>query len=78
MSSPQVLYVRVLARASELCGGPRQLPHRLGITELNLDSMLGGSAAVPEDVFLQAVSILSAHEVSQLGNAGKGADAHEA
>ncbi len=66
MSSSQVLRLRALLRATELCGGPEQLANYLGITAPKLHYMLTGLAVVPEDVFLLIVDLLISRNLTEL------------
>ena len=66
MSSNEALRHRALARAVELCGGAKPLADYLGVTTPALHAMLAGVVAVPEEMFLRVVDLLSARNLSEL------------
>lgn len=60
------VYARTLKRAAEIVGSDDQLAFRLKVTPSHLALWLEGAATPPMNVFLQAVDVVSAHEVSRL------------
>jgi len=65
MFSSEELRLRTLLRAAELCGGGDRLAGFLGISHTKLSFMLNGGA-VPEQVFLGCVDLLTARNVDEL------------
>lgn len=65
MFSREELRLRTLVRAAELCGGGDRLAAYLGISRTKLAFMIDGGA-VPEDLFLRCVDLLTARNVNEL------------
>lgn len=60
------VYARTLKRAAEIAGGEAALAQRLRVKPPQLARWIGGVETPPADVFLHAVDVISAHEISQL------------
>jgi DNA-binding transcriptional regulator YdaS (Cro superfamily) len=60
------VYTRALKRAAEIAGGDDALASRLKVKPASLASWLNGSVTPPAEVFLEAVDVISAHELSSL------------
>ncbi len=57
------LYTQTLRRASEIVGGINELGMKLGVSAFDIERWLLGQAAIPPDVFLRAVDIVSAQGI---------------
>lgn len=60
------VYARTLRRAAEITGGVEQLASRLGVRSEDLVHWLQGTKQVPQEIFLRAVDIVVAHDVSTI------------
>ena len=58
------VYIRTLARAAEIVGGPTELAFRLKVTPSHLSLWMGGLEPCPTSVFLQAVDLVLEREIS--------------
>ena len=52
--------VRTLLLAAQICGGPDALSAALGVNEVDLKAWLAGRVRTPNEVFLNALDIVSA------------------
>ena len=57
---------RILQRALEIVGNHEDLARKLRVRPLQLATWLGGIAAVPDEVFLNAVDIVLHHETQDV------------
>jgi DNA-binding transcriptional regulator YdaS (Cro superfamily) len=62
------LYVRTLVRAAEIVGGEQELAIRLKVTPSHLALWLRGIEVPPMQMFLNAVDIVTEHDVSTLSS----------
>jgi DNA-binding transcriptional regulator YdaS (Cro superfamily) len=60
------VYARTLRRAAEIAGGVQQLGSKLGVSSEDLVYWLQGTKAVPQEIFLRAVDIVVAHDISTI------------
>ncbi|TAK80515.1 MAG: hypothetical protein EPO20_27335 [Betaproteobacteria bacterium] len=60
------VYARTLRRAAEIVGGVEKLGSQLGVHSEDLVYWLQGTKAVPQEIFLRAVDIVVAHDVSTI------------
>lgn len=60
------VYARTLRRAAEIVGGVEQLGSQLGVRREDLVYWLQGAKQVPQEIFLRAVDIVVAHDVSTI------------
>ncbi len=58
------VYARTLRRAAEIVGGVQQLGAQLGVRSEDLVYWMQGTKQVPQEIFLRAVDIVVAHDVS--------------
>lgn len=57
---------RTLRRAADIVGGVEVLAAQLDVRSEDLANWLAGTEPVPEDVFLGAVDIVTAHQVAEI------------
>lgn len=62
------LYTQTLRRAAEIAGGTNELGTQLGVSSVDIEYWLLGKQAIPPDVFLRAVDIVSAKDVEEISN----------
>ena len=60
------IYVRTLRRAAEIVGGAEALALQLEVSSADLATWLAGTGTVPQEVFLRAVDIVTAHQISEV------------
>ena len=60
------VYLRTLKRAAEIAGGVEQLGAELGVRSDDLAYWLQGTKPVPQEIFLRAVDMVVAHDVTQI------------
>jgi hypothetical protein len=60
------LYSRVVTRASEALGGPRNLADRIGVSTLMVRAWMSGSLLPPPRYFFKVVDILHEAEPNSL------------
>jgi DNA-binding transcriptional regulator YdaS (Cro superfamily) len=60
------VYARTLRRAAEIAGGVQRLGSKLGVSSEDLVYWLQGTKAVPQEIFLRAVDIVVAHDISTI------------
>ena len=60
------VYARTLRRAAEIVGGVEKLRSELGVHSEDLVHWLQGTKAVPQEIFLRAVDIVVAYDVSTI------------
>jgi hypothetical protein len=60
------VYARTLRRAAEIVGGVQTLGSQLGVGTEDLVYWLQGTKSVPQEIFLRAVDIVVAHDVTQI------------
>jgi DNA-binding transcriptional regulator YdaS (Cro superfamily) len=58
------VYIRTLARAAEIVGGPQELAFRLKVTPSHLSLWMGGLEPCPGHVFLMAVDLVLEREIA--------------
>lgn len=60
------VYARALKRAAEIVGGVNELGAQLDIPTEELANWLQGTKRIPQEVFLRAVDIVVAYDVTQI------------
>lgn len=60
------VYVRTLRRAAQIVGGVEGLAFQLEVNSADLAIWLAGTTAMPQEIFLRAVDIVTAHEISEI------------
>ena len=58
------VYIRTLARAAEIVGGPQELAFRLKVTPSHLSLWMGGLEPCPGHVFLMAVDLVLERDIA--------------
>lgn len=58
------VYARTLRRAAEIVGGVQQLGSQLGVASEDLVYWVQSTKQVPQEIFLKAVDIVVAYDVS--------------
>jgi hypothetical protein len=58
------VYARTLRRAAEISGGVEKLASLFGVASEDLVFWMQGTKQVPQDIFLRAVDIVVAHDIS--------------
>jgi DNA-binding transcriptional regulator YdaS (Cro superfamily) len=58
------VYIRTLARAAEIVGGPQALAFKLKVTPSHLSLWMGGLEPCPGHVFLMAVDLVLEREIA--------------
>ena len=57
---------RTLRRAAAIVGEPKALALQFDVKAEELTAWMAGTAAIPEEVFLRAVDIVTAHQVAEI------------
>ncbi len=60
------VHARTLKRAAHIVGGYAQLSTQLGVPIDDAASWAEGTKPVPDEIFLRAVDIVTAHEVAEI------------
>jgi DNA-binding transcriptional regulator YdaS (Cro superfamily) len=63
------VHVQTVRRAAEIVGSVSELAIRLGASVEEVGAWVMGAEPVPAEVFLQAVDIVTAHDVAVISNA---------
>jgi len=58
------VYIRTLARAAEIVGGPQELAFKLKVTPSHLSLWMGGLEPCPGYVFLMAVDLVLERDIA--------------
>jgi hypothetical protein len=58
------VYIRTLARAAEIVGGPQELAFKLKVTPSHLSLWMGGLEPCPGHVFLMAVDLVLERDIA--------------
>lgn len=62
------VYARTLRRAAEVVGGVRELGSQLKVPTEELMGWMDGTKRVPQEIFLRAVDIVTAHDVDEISH----------